>query len=187
MDSIAAERKAEEEEDNKADAYRHMGTIITADDFKTPHMVELARLAYKEMQKKGFDLPNFDLPPRRVLSIQKMLKEKKKVPWGHDNPDRTPEKDAIFQAVLKETGKNSVEVANAYAAAKPSDPYHKTKWMALMVAACGATHDECRNQRNLAVRSAYAKFLAAGDTLEEYFDRETIEDMLWTLIPYTRK
>ena len=187
MASIAAQRKAEEDEEKKTSATWKMVIIVTAYDCQEPLLVASARKAYTEMQKMGYDLTDFEKREWKLKAIMKMLKEKKIPPWCHDNPSITPEILAIYSDLWKEIRDKKTERATAYGEVDQTDPHHNAKWMAVMVVACHSSYPECRQQMILAARMAYSKFLEAGETLADYYDDQTVADMLWTLIPYTRK
>jgi hypothetical protein len=169
------------------EAYLLLTIILVASDLLTSSMIDSGRKAYKELRKMDYDLENFDLQPNRMEKITEMLKEKKLPPWCDANPSRTQETDRIYADLWKEARNQKAALATAYGETDRSDPYHMAKWMSVMMVACNASYDECRTQRILAARSAYAKFLEAGETLEDYYDEQVVADMLQTLLPYTRK
>jgi hypothetical protein len=168
------------------ETYLLMITIFVASDFSAT-MIHSARLAYKYLQRIDYDLEDFGLQPDLIERLKKVLKEKKIPPWCYANPSRTPKIDEIYADLWVETRNQNAKLATAYGETNRSDPYHIAKWMSVMMVACKASCDECTDQRILAARSAYAKFLEAGETLEDYYDDQVVADMLQTLRPHTRK
>ena len=169
-----------------------MSTITAAVDSPTPRKVDSARLAYKKLLERGFDLKTFDLSSHAIESIRKMLKEVRMPPWGNGrHPLKTPEEVAmnkqLHENAWKDTANNSVALVTAYANAAEDDPFHLVKWMSATCVGCHVPFDELGNERMRAAKRAYDKFLEAGETLADYYDTQTIADMLQTLKLYTPK
>ena len=179
-------------EEQNAAANLLMRTITAAVDSPTPKTVDSARLAYKKLLERGFDLKTFDLSSHAIESIRKMLKEVHMLPWGNGrHPLRTPEEVAmnkqLYRNVWDDTRNQSVALVTAYANAEEDDPYHLVKWMLATCVGCHVPFDELGNERMRAAKRAYDKFLEAGETLADYYDTQTSADMLQALKQFSPK